>query len=290
MPDFVVTHEEAGLTIEAWLQKRIPAAPAGYLNQLLKKGKVSNRRGKLTHDALVSAGETIVLPDSQRLQELIQGGAGDCSAVEILFESREILIVNKPAGLAIHSSKGHEGDNLTDRIKALLVSRGEQFQVAPAQRLDLETSGPVIFGKGKKGCAELGKLLMEGKVKKTYLALVSGKLSGSGHLVSDIPSKGKEKTAETLYHCLGSAPKASLLEIDLLTGRQHQIRRQLADAGHPLLGDKRYHGPCPKELPRLFLHCRRLLFRNPFSGEQIDVQTQLPDELTAYLASLKLKL
>ena len=86
MPDFVVTPEEAGLTIEAWLQKRIPAAPAGYLNQLLKKGKVSNRRGKLTHDALVSAGETIVLPDSQRLQELIQGGAGDCTAVEILFE------------------------------------------------------------------------------------------------------------------------------------------------------------------------------------------------------------
>jgi RluA family pseudouridine synthase len=285
MPKFNVDIDEAGLTIEAWLQKRIPTAPTGYLHQLIKKGRVNNQFGELKIDSLVNAGETIQLPGSARLLQLLEDSTKE-EKVDILFESREILIVNKPAGLAVHKSKGHEQDNLTDRVKILLSKRKEDFQIAPIQRLDLETSGPVLFGKGKKSCSELGKLFMDGVVTKTYLALVDGTLIGADKLESDIPSKGKEKTAVTKYTTLKNKNNASLLEIELLTGRQHQIRRQLADIGHPLFGDKRYKGPCPQLLERLFLHCRRLSFEDPFNHNIIDVSAALPKELMAFLTHL----
>jgi RluA family pseudouridine synthase len=283
MPEFIVSPEEADLTVEQFLRQHIPAAPAGYLRQLFKKGKISSANKIVAAADPLSAGDKIALPNSQRLQELLFAPQKSQLKLDILYESREILIVDKPAGLAIHKGKGHERDNLTDRVAAFLENRGDKFQVAPVQRLDLETSGPVLFGKGKKSCAELGKLFMQGEVTKTYLALVSGKLLGRGDLLSDIPAKGKLKTACTSYQTLVSSEAASLLEIHLHTGRQHQIRRQLADAGHPLYGDRRYRGPCPRKLPRLFLHCRQLAFSDPFSQQRVEVNCPLPKDLSRFL-------
>jgi RluA family pseudouridine synthase len=283
MPEFIVSTEEAELTVQQFLQQHIPAAPAGYLRQLFKKGKISSANKTIAADDCLSAGEKISLPNSQRIQEFLFAPQVSLPKLDILYESREILIVDKPAGLAIHKGKGHERDNLTDRVTAFLTNRGDKFQVAPVQRLDLETSGPVLFGKGKKSCAELGKLFMQGEVSKIYLALVTGKMLGRGDLLSDIPAKGKLKTARTSYQALVSSETASLLEIQLHTGRQHQIRRQLADAGHPLYGDRRYHGLCPRKLSRLFLHCRRLVFSDPFSRQHIDINSPLPDDLKRFL-------
>lgn len=290
MPEFIVSAEETDLTAEQFLQQHIPAAPVAYLRQLFKKGKIRSADKNMAADDCLTVGIKISLPNSSRIQELLLNLQDSSPQLDILYESREILIINKPAGLAIHKGKGHERDNLTDRVTAFLLERGDKFQVAPVQRLDLETSGPVLFGKGKKSCAELGKLFMQGEVKKTYLALVDGKLLGRGDLLSDIPAKGKLKTARTSYQTLISNDTASLLEIQLHTGRQHQIRRQLADAGHPLYGDRRYKGPCPRKLPRLFLHCRNLAFIDPFSHQQIRVDCPLPKDLSRFLPQLEIKI
>lgn len=289
MPEFIVSEHADGMTVEEFLHQQIPAASRGYLRQLLKKGKVRCDAAVLNAADLVSTGTTISLPGSQRLQELLLAPEQPRVKLDILYESREILIVNKPAGLAIHNSQGHERDNLNARVATFLQQRGDKFRAAPVQRLDLETSGPVLFGKGKKSCSELGKLFMAGEVAKTYLALVSGKLQGRGELVSDIPAKGKTKVARTTYQAVISNEAASLLEIQLHTGRQHQIRRQLADAGHPLYGDRRYHGPTPRKLSRLFLHCRRLAFVDPFSREKIEVNCPLPKELVRFLPQVELE-
>ena len=286
MPDFIVSAEEADLTAQQFLHQHIPAAPLGYLRQLFKKGKVRIADKIIAADDSLIVGTKISLPDSSRIQELLFAPQDLRPQLDILYESREILIVNKPAGLAIHKGKGHERDNLTERVTILLAERGDKFQVAPVQRLDLETSGPVLFGKGKKSCAELGKLFMQGEVTKTYLALVDGKLQGRGDLLSDIPAKGKLKTARTSYQTLVSSDSVSLLEIQLHTGRQHQIRRQLADAGHPLYGDRRYKGPCPRKLSRLFLHCRKLAFIDPFSQQRIEIDCPLPKDLSRFLPQL----
>ena len=287
MPEFIVSVEEAGLTAKQFLHQHIPAAPLGYLRQLFKKGKVTIADKVIAADDCLTAGIKISLPNSSRIQELLFAPQDSRPELDILYESREILIVNKPAGLAVHKGKGHERDNLTDRVAAFLADRGDKFQIAPVQRLDLETSGPVLFGKGKKSCAELGKLFMQGEVTKVYLALVAGKLLGRGELLSDIPAKGKLKTARTSYQALVSNDTVSLLEIHLHTGRQHQIRRQLADAGHPLYGDRRYKGPCPRKLSRLFLHCRDLAFIDPFSKQRIEVNCPLPKELSRFFHSLE---
>ncbi len=286
MPDFIVTANEAELTAKQFLHQHIPAAPQGYLRQLFKKGKVRVADKIVAADDSLMVGTRLSLPDSSRIQELLFAPQGLGPQLDILYESREILIVNKPAGLAVHKGKGHERDNLTERVTTFLTDRGDKFQVAPVQRLDLETSGPVLFGKGKKSCAELGKLFMQGEVTKTYLALVAGKLLGRGDLLSDIPAKGKLKTARTSYRALVSSDTVSLLEIQLLTGRQHQIRRQLAEAGHPLYGDRRYKGPCPRKLSRLFLHCRQLVFIDPFSHQRIAVDSPLPKDLSRFLPRL----
>lgn len=281
-----VSEAEDGLTVSEFLQRRIPAAPASYLHQLLKKGKVAGPDGALSERQTLSAGMVVQLPNSARLAELCAQVVKPVAEVRVLFESRELLVVDKPAGVAIHASVGHEQDNLTARVAARSAARGEKFRIAPVHRLDLETSGPVLFGKGKQACAAFGRLFVRQQVEKVYLALALGRLPGSGSLLSPVPAKGKEKEAHTDYIARLRGDGATLLELRLHSGRQHQIRRQLADLGHPLFGDKRYGGPCPEALPRLFLHCSRLVFQDPFSGANQIVEVPLPDDLKRYLSTL----
>lgn len=290
MPDFIVEETEANHCVEDFLRQRIPAAPSAYLKQLLKKGKVRRAGCAVQAADLLLAGDTIHLPASGRLRELLAAPIPCSQQLKILYESREILVIDKPAGLAMHSSQGHETDNLTERVVALLAERGTRLQVAPVHRLDLETSGPVLFGKGKQACGRLGQLFMRQEVEKCYQALVVGKTAGSGRLKSQLSAKGKEKQVRTDFLALVRNQHASLLELQLHTGRQHQIRRQLAELGHPLFGDKRYRGPCPPELPRLFLHCCRLAFIDPFSAAPITIEASLPDDLANFLPQVDIEI
>ena len=260
------------------LQRRIPLAPASYLRQLLRQGKIRRGEQILNAEARLPVGARVLLPESKRLRELLA-----MTTLQILFETRDLLIVAKPPGLAVHASEGHEIDNLTARCQELLKQRGERFSIAPVHRLDLETSGPLLFGKGKAACSALGKLFMDDQVEKSYLALVQGEMSGEKSLQGLVPAKGKLKNARTDVRTLAGNSNATLLEIRLHSGRQHQIRRQLAEIGHPLFGDKRYGGPYPSELPRLFLHCHRLAFLDPCSGTPIACEVPLPADLAEFL-------
>ena len=255
MPQLTVEPSEENLTVLEFLCRRVPGAPSSYLRQLLKKGEVADSSRVLGEGDVLRAGLTVRLPGSHRLQEMLARPPLPGNEVETLFESREILVVNKPAGLAVHAAQGHDGDNLTKRVAELIRRRGDRFRVAPVHRLDLETSGPLLFGKGKKSCAALGKLFMEQRVEKLYLALARGRIDGAGTLTGSVPAKGREKQAATVFRVVAANEEATLVELGLITGRQHQIRRQLADRGHPLFGDRRYGGPCPPGLQRLFSHC-----------------------------------
>lgn len=284
MPELIVTTTEAGLSVETFLQQRIPSAPLAYLRKLLKDGKIRRTSDVIVADTLLAAGEHIMLPDSRRLADLLE--QSERISIAILCETDHLLIVDKPAGLATHAGQGHQQDNLTARVAGLLKHRGQTFMAAPIQRLDLETSGPVLFGKGKKSCSLLGQMMMTEKVEKTYLALVSGHTDDNGILVSEIPAKGKTKTAETAYQTVERSADATLLRIELRTGRQHQIRLQFSKNGHPLFGDRRYNGPCPEKLHRLFLHCTGLSFVDPFTEQPLTVSSPLPTELSEFLDNM----
>ncbi|MDO9079397.1 MAG: RluA family pseudouridine synthase [Desulfuromonadales bacterium] len=280
-PEFLTLTVQKGeehLPFLVLLQRRIPLAPVSYLRQLLRQGKVRRGEQILSAEARLPIGACVLLPESKRLRELLA-----MTTLQILFETRDLLIVAKPPGLAVHASEGHEIDNLTARCQELLKQRGERFSIAPVHRLDLETSGPLLFGKGKAACGALGKLFMEDQVEIHYLALVQGEMTGEKSLEGLVPAKGKLKSARTDVRTLAGNGSATLLEIRLHSGRQHQIRRQLAEIGHPLFGDKRYGGPYPSDLPRLFLHCHRLAFLDPCSGTPIDCQVPLPADLAGFL-------
>ncbi len=278
MPNWTVVTREENLPLLDYLQRRIPSAPGSYLRQLIRGGKVLVNDDAAMTDTPLRCGDRVSLPGSRRLRELL--GPGTIGPV--LFESAEILIVHKPAGLATHSGKGHEQNNLADRVAALMRERGERFMTAPAHRLDLETSGPVVFGKGRKAVSELGIMLQQKMPIKRYLALAAAGLPESGVFSSPVPSKGKVKSAATTFRALEQVGDMVLLELELRTGRQHQIRRQLADAGHPIVGDRRYRGQLPGP-GRLFLHCCLLEFPDPFSPGTICVEDPLPQELADYL-------
>lgn len=277
MKEIICTAEEEGLTAMQLLQARIPAAPTGYLRQLLRAGKVRRDGLPMAPGTAVGSGDRVLLPESARLAELQAVGA-----VEILFESREVLVAYKPAGLAVHRGVGHE-DNLTDRLREVMRRRQEPFLLAPAHRLDAETSGPVVFGKGRRATAALGRLFMANAVEKEYQALVSGHLPAAGRLNSLVPAKGKLKPSLTDWECLERRQGFSLLRLRLHSGRTHQIRRQLADAGHPIAGDRRYGGAALPGLDRLYLHASRLALENPFDGQRLEIAVPLPPELAHLL-------
>lgn len=287
MPEWIVTAQENGLPPLHILQQRVPAAPIGFLRQLLRKGEILRRHPALSPDAPLSTGDRLVLPDSQRLGRLLEQPTE--KPVDILYENDQLLVVFKPAGLAVHRGVGHEEDNLVWRIEHLLKRRKVPYQARPIHRLDVETSGPVLFGKGKKAASALGKLFMAGKAQKHYLALAAGQLAAEGALTSPVPAKGKLKESVTSFCRLAGDTHYSLLDLELHSGRTHQIRRQLADAGHPLAGDRRYGGPSLPGLSRLFLHCHRLILPSPAGDSVITIDSPLPEELEHALKTLDLR-
>ena len=284
MTQWQINLREENLLLHEALALRVPTAPAAFLRQLCKKQRVSVNKDTAEASRLTRVGETIVVKNSQRWLECIE--KLPVKPEQLLYEDSDCIVLNKPAGLAIHRAVGHE-DNLLHRVQDFLSLRKENFQVSPVHRLDIGTSGAVLFGKGRAAISKLGQMLTAGQFRKSYLALVSGKLTESGELDSEVPAKGKIKEALTRYKPLASTENYTLLELQLVTGRHHQIRHQLAVSGHPIIGDVRYRGALINELGRPFLHCHQLTF--PLSNDErtITVKAPLPEDLKALLLALQ---
>lgn len=280
-----IRNSDSGLTCLQYLRLLIPAAPRSYLHQLIRKGRISVDGSAVSPDSRLEGGMVLELPRSERLLKL--AAEAESMLVDILHEDDLLIVVDKPAGLAVHRSRGHETDNLLERVERRSKALGEHFQIAPIHRLDAETSGPVLLGKGHQAISSLGKTFMTGEIEKSYLALVRGDLPDEGRLETSVPAKGTWKEASTRFHVRERLNRYLVVELFLESGRTHQIRRQLADRKMPLAGDRRYRGPNVPGLQRLFLHCQRLGFRNPFSGEQLVVESPLPASLSDVLTALR---
>ena len=284
MTKWKINLREENLPIHEALALRVPTAPTAFLRQLCKKQRVTVNGDTAEASRLTRVGETIVVKNSQRWLECVE--RLPVKPEQILYEDSDSIVLNKPAGLAIHRAVGHE-DNLLHRVQDFLSLRKETFQVSPVHRLDIGTSGAVLFGKGRAAISQLGQMMIAGQFSKSYLALVSGKLTESGELASEVPAKGKIKEALTRYKPLASTEKYTLLELQLVTGRHHQIRHQLAVSGHPIIGDVRYRGELIDELDRPFLHCHQLIFPRSNDERTITVKAPFPEDLTELLVALQ---
>ncbi len=207
----------------------------------------------------------------------------------IVHEDEEIIVVDKKAGLAVQGGE-RVGASLDDVVALHLGERA--FLV---HRLDKDTSGLILVAKTKRAAAYYASLFAGRAVRKVYLAVCAGRPAAAEGAIDDpVGARGNQKNALTRYRVRASAEPFSLLELELGTGRMHQIRIHLAGIGHPILGDDKYgdfalNKRLRKELGvrRLLLHAHRLVVPRP-GGAPLDLTSPLPDHFEPCMAALGL--
>lgn len=210
--------------------------------------------------------------------------------LKVLYEDEDVILLDKPPGMPVHPSRGHECDTLANAFAYYMQKRGKALTFRPVNRLDRDTSGIVVAAKNPFSAANLA-----GNVDKTYFAVCQGELTGSGTI--DLPLGLKPgygimrqvredgERAVTHYIALGSAGEHTVLKLKLETGRTHQIRVHLSSIGHPLAGDDMYGGSVDL-ISRQALHCEAVGFIHPFTKERIEAESELPEDLRGLLEAL----
>ncbi len=257
---------DGGQRLDKLLSKRYKAMPTALMYKYIrtKRIKVNGKRAK--ENQIICIGDEITL----YIPEEFTGGTQKPDGftrltprLTVAYEDSNILIAHKKAGMLVHSDEGGEGDTLIDHIKAYLYQKGEydpslenSFAPALCNRIDRNTEGLVISAKNAAALRDMNEIIKLRKVKKTYLAVCHGFFQKKQDTITSYLEKnasenkvfvkkragGNAKTATLKYRVIAENKKEalSLLEIELLTGRTHQIRVQMAESGHPLLGDGKY--------------------------------------------------
>jgi 23S rRNA pseudouridine955/2504/2580 synthase len=278
--------------------RRLKGVPKSHVYRVLRSGEVRVNSARVKPDYRLRAGDRVRVPPV-RLGEPAPRPAPRPLALPVVLEDSALLVVDKPAGVAVHGGSGVS----FGVIESLRAERPEAKVLELAHRLDRDTSGLLVVAKKRSALVELHRMLREGEVEKVYVAAVKGAWKGgareirerlhkfvtaSGERRVSVRSEGVE--AVTRVKPLAVTAEASLLELGLLTGRTHQIRVHLAHAGHPILGDEKYgdfelnRALAKQGVRRLLLHARRLSFRHPLSGERIRLEAPLPPDLRRFVA------
>jgi 23S rRNA pseudouridine955/2504/2580 synthase len=299
-----VEAEDAGQRIDNFLMRHLKGAPRSLIYRILRRGEVRVNKGRIKPEYRIQAGDQVRVPPvrtSAPTTSNVGEGAGDRLEQRILYEDERLLVIDKPAGMAVHGGSGLS----YGVIEALRASRPDAHFLELVHRLDRETSGCLLIAKKRSELRMLHELLRERAVDKRYLALVKGRWDlgdkrikapllknqlRSGERIVTVDPEGK--AADSRFRPLEIFNEASLVEVDLGTGRTHQIRVHGAHVRHPLAGDEKYGDEVFNRrmrelgLRRLFLHAHSISFRDPINGREINVSTPLPAELRAVLDKL----
>jgi 23S rRNA pseudouridine955/2504/2580 synthase len=299
--------ERAGQRLDNYLLGELKGVPRSHVYRLIRSGQVRVNSGRTNPSYRLQAGDRVRVPPvgvrpaapatatPDRLEWLGE---------RILYEDNRILVLDKPAGMAVHG-----GSSVSlGCIEALRLLRPEAKDLELAHRLDRGTSGCLLLAKRRSALRVLHELLRESKVDKRYLALVKGRWPEgtteidaplvtrrvSGEARVKVDESGKE--ARSSFRLVDHYGKtASLLEVSIETGRTHQIRVHAAHAGHPVAGDERYGDKDFDEylksfgLTRMFLHAHSLSFDWPDTAEPFSASAPLPEDLRSVLTALEAK-
>jgi 23S rRNA pseudouridine955/2504/2580 synthase len=300
-----ITEQEAGQRIDNFLMRHFKTVPRSRVYRLLRKGEVRVNRKRVDAQYRIAAGDEVRLPPvridasaepgrpSSSLQELIERA--------VIFQDKHLLVIDKPPGVAVHGGSGMS----FGIIEALRASRPRET-LELVHRLDRDTSGCLAVARDRATLVSLHALIRDSGMHKTYLALVSGSWQ-LGTKRIDAPLATDNRRQGERHVRVAEAGKdsvsvfkpvqffgrlATLMQVDIPTGRTHQIRVHAAFAGHPLLGDDKYgdrernaelkqHG-----LKRIFLHAQSIAFDWPGSGVPFHVSAPLPQDLAAVLDAI----
>lgn len=264
MKEIVAGKNDAGQRLDKFLSKKFKNLPFSMMYKLIRKKDITVNRSRTKENYIVCENDLIrIFAPDDVLDEKAPKRSVATSDVKVVYEDENIIIVDKESGLLVHSDTNEDGDTLIDRITAYLIKKGEfvpesenSFAPALCNRIDRNTEGLVIAAKNAQALREMNDIIKERLVKKIYLAAVHGVISpknGEIKLLLEKDAKdnivrvkerhtNNSKTAVTAYRTVSvsSDRSFSLIEVELITGRTHQIRVSFAHIGHPLLGDGKY--------------------------------------------------
>lgn len=292
---------QAGGRLDLALAARIPELSRTRLQKLIRQGLVVvNGVTVIKPGFRLGGGEAVeVLIPATTSSEL----RAERIPLDIIFENEDLMLVNKPAGMVVHPSAGHETGTLINAALAHapdMAGIGGEFRPGLVHRLDKDTSGLIVLAKNDATLQVLQQQFKERQVNKVYIALVDGHPpTPEGRVDAPIgrdsrhrqrmavvhPGKGRE--AVTVYQTLKTFPEHTLLEVHPITGRTHQIRIHLAFIGCPIMGDKVYgHRNPTVPIERHFLHAAGLTIKLPGETSPHSFEAQLPNELEIVLKDL----
>lgn len=303
-----ISPDQAGVRLDAYLASHIEGWSRARLQRLIENedvlvnGKPAKPSYKLRPDDEIEV--ELIAPDTETF-------APENIPLDIVHEDETLVVVNKPAGLVVHPAAGTPSGTLANALAyhfQSLPDRGVRPGIV--HRLDRDTSGLLVVAKTEAALENLSDQFRDRTVFKSYVALVHGRVaSASGKIDQPLARDPSNRTrmavvrggrqSLTLYRVRRSFERFTLLDVELKTGRTHQIRVHLAWMKHPVVGDETYGGGRDntiqdprlrarvRNLNRQFLHAEKLGFKHPASGEFVKFESSLPDELEELLTGLQ---
>ena len=263
MREIIIGKNDCGQRLDKFLTKKYHSMPLSMMYKLIRKKKITVNRKRAKENQILEEGDLILIFAPDDLLESNAPKRSKTSAkINVAYEDENILIVDKESGVIVHSDDKEDGDTLIDRITAYLINKGEfnpeeenSFSPALCNRIDRNTEGLVIAAKNAAALREMNDIIKLRRIEKIYLAAVHGvPAPKSGEIRLKLEKYSNEnivkvkndsknaKIAITKYNtvALSRNSKFALVEIELITGRTHQIRASFAHIGNPLVGDGKY--------------------------------------------------
>lgn len=291
----------AGQRIDNYLMRVCKGVPKSHVYRILRSGEVRVNGGRVGPTYRLALGDEVRIPPVRVAESNTPAVVPAGKALPVVYEDDALMVVDKPSGKAVHGGSGVS----FGVIEQLRSQRPEARMLELAHRIDRETSGLLIIAKKRSALTALHDMMREGSVEKRYLTLVPGKWANPLQHVKEplfkyltpegerrVRVSGEGKQAHSVVRLVKRWQRFSLLEVELKTGRTHQIRVHLAHLGFPLCGDDKYGNfPLNKALEqeglrRMFLHAAYLSFAHPLTGEPIVLQSPLPHELQGFIDHL----
>ena len=282
--------ENENKRIDAYLSEKLEDTSRVAIQRLITNGKVLVNGKTIKASYKVQAGDKIQVEEeipvevSLKAQEI---------PLDIIYEDNDIIVINKPKGMVVHPANGNPDGTLVNAIMAIckdsLSGIGGEIRPGIVHRLDKDTSGIIIVAKNDKAHINLSEQIKDHKVKKTYIALVRGIVKENEATINmpigrnekdrkkmAVTKKGKE--AITHFKVLQRYDKYTLLQVNIETGRTHQIRVHLSQIGYPIVGDEVYsNGKNEWNIKGQCLHAKSLEFTHPITGETMHLEAELPE-------------
>lgn len=263
MKSFIIKKNDENQRLDSFMHKAVPRLPQGLMHKYIRLKRIKINKAKTAINYRIKQGDLLELyiNDEFFVFDEVRDFLNASDKIDIVFEDSNIILCDKPSGLCVHADNDNSPDTLINRALRYLYNKGEynpdeevSFTPALCNRIDRNTAGIVIIAKTAEALRVMNEKIKNREIQKYYLCVVHGtpkplngvlthyieRRENDSHVITyDAPHKNA-KTAVLIYKTLKSSKENSLLEIELKTGRTHQIRAQMAHIGHPLIGDGKY--------------------------------------------------